>query len=99
MFGFKFKVQTYRSAAAGTNPFLLMIWLNSVNSPFLTVLFPKNVNLFIVRKQVRRHFARYGNLVDVGERVRNCNSSGNRKFLDAHFRGYMAVNESRRDLN
>ena len=50
--------------------------------------------------QVLRHFARYANLVDsVGERVYNCNSSGNGKFLDAHFRGSIAVNGSRRDFN
>jgi len=50
--------------------------------------------------QVLRHLARYANLVDsVGERVYNCNSSGNGKFLDAHFRGSMAVNGSRRDFN
>jgi len=50
--------------------------------------------------QVLRHFARYANLVDsLGERVDNCNSSGNGKFLDAHFRGSMAVNGSRRDFN
>ena len=49
---------------------------------------------------VLRHFARYANLVDsVGERVYNCNSSGKGKFLDAHFRGSIAVNGSRRDLN
>jgi len=35
----------------------------------------------------------------VGERVYNCNSSGNGKFLDAHFRGSIAVNGSRRDFN
>jgi len=35
----------------------------------------------------------------VGERVYNCNSSGNEKFLDAHFRGCMAVNGSRWDFN
>ena len=35
----------------------------------------------------------------VGERVYNCNSFGNGKFLDAHFRGSMAVNGSRRDFN
>jgi len=35
----------------------------------------------------------------VGERVYNFNSSGNGKFLDAHFRGSIAVNGSRRDFN
>jgi len=35
----------------------------------------------------------------VGERVYNWNSSGNGKFLDAHFRGCMAVNGSSRDFN
>jgi len=35
----------------------------------------------------------------VGERVDNCNSSGNGKFLDARFRGSMAVTGSRRDFN
>jgi len=50
--------------------------------------------------QVLRHFARYANLVDsVGERVYNCNFSGNGKFLDAYFRGSIAVNGSRRDFN
>ena len=50
--------------------------------------------------QVLRHFARYANLVDsVGERVYNSNSCGNGKFLDAHFRGSIAVNGSRRDFN
>ena len=29
----------------------------------------------------------------------NCNSSGDGKFLDARFRGSMAVNGSRRDFN
>jgi len=49
--------------------------------------------------QVLRHFARYANLVDsVGERVYHRNSSGNGKFLDAHFRGSIAVNGSRRDF-
>jgi len=50
--------------------------------------------------QVLRNFARYANLVDSdGERVYNCNSCGNGKFLDAHFRGSIAVNGSRRDFN
>jgi len=50
--------------------------------------------------QVLRHFARYGNLVDsFGERVYNCNSSGNGKFLYTDFRGSRAVNGSRRDFN
>ena len=50
--------------------------------------------------QVLRHFARYANLLDsVGERVYNCNASGNGNFLDAHFRGSIAVNGSRRDFN
>jgi len=50
--------------------------------------------------QVLRHFARYANLVDsVGERVYNCNSSGDRKFLDAHFRSSIAVNGFRWDFN
>ena len=50
--------------------------------------------------QVLRHFARFANLVDsLGERVYNCNSYGNGKFLNAHFRGYIAVNGSRREIN
>ena len=32
-------------------------------------------------------------------KVYNCNSSGNRKFLDAHSGGSIAVNGSRRDFN
>jgi len=35
----------------------------------------------------------------IGERVYNCNSSGNGKILDSHFRGSIAVNGSRRDFN
>jgi len=50
--------------------------------------------------QVLRHFEQYANLVDsVGEWMYNCNSSGHGKFLDAHFRGSIAVNSSRRDFN
>ena len=61
---------------------------------FNTVHFSKQYRTI----QVLRHFAR--NLVDsVGERVYNCNSSGNGNFLDAHFRGSIAVNGSRRDFN
>jgi len=60
-----------------------------------TRYFPHNRTI-----QVLRHFARYANLVDfVGERVYKCNYSGNGKFLDAHFRGSMAVDGSRRDFN
>jgi len=35
----------------------------------------------------------------VGERVYNCNSSGDGKFINAHFRGSIAVYGSRRDFN
>jgi len=66
--------------------------------------FPISVRSFFEKVtgpiQVLRHFARYANLVDsVGERVYNCNSSANGKFLDAHFLGSIAVNGSRRDFN